>query len=443
MAISFLMGIVGVAFGLGLMILVHEWGHFLAARFFGVRVEVFSIGFGPRLWGIKRGATDYRISALPIGGYVRMAGDNAFEERQGAPDEMFSKPRWQRILIALSGPSMNILMALVIVTGLALRGSEQPTYEYQPVNIAGVVKDSAAAQSGIQAGDRIVAFGGVQNPTWDSLNLHLLFSMPGASIPATVERNGSLMPITIHAVPDETAAVGYPAEPVFVESVSPNTPAAAAGLQPGDEILSANGQSVVSPLQLSPLLQQTGAAPVQLAVRRGGNMVMLSAHPSWADPGDGLARWQLGFSFHFATVERRYSLGQAIARSVEFNAMLARQLLNVVAGLFRGKVSMKQLEGPLGLARDSGRAAQRGIGDLLNLMVLISVNLAVLNLLPIAPLDGGMIAVLVIEGIMRHDLSLRAKERFVTVGVVFMLCVFAVVMYNDVLRMVLPAAGHH
>jgi regulator of sigma E protease len=182
---------------------------------------------------------------------------------------------------------------------------------------------------------------------------------------------------------------------------------------------------------------------VQLAVRRGGNMVTLTAHPSWADPGDGLARWQLGFSFHFATVERRYSLGQAIARSVEFNAMLARQLLNVVAGLFRGKVSMKQLEGPLGLARDSGRAAQRGIGDLLNLMVLISVNLAVLNLLPIAPLDGGMIAVLVIEGIMRHDLSLRAKERFVTVGVVFMLCVFAVVMYNDVLRMVLPAAGHH
>jgi len=439
MAISFLMGIVGVTFGLGLMILVHEWGHFLAARAFGVRVEVFSFGFGPRLWGIKRGATDYRISALPIGGYVRMAGDNAFEDRQGAPDEMFSKPRWQRILIALAGPSMNILMALVIVAGLALRGSEQPVYEYQPVDIAGVVSGTAAAQSGIHAGDRIVAFGGVQNPTWDSLNLHLLFSMPGASIPATVERNGALLPVTVNAVPDETEAVGYPAEPVFVDSILPNTPAAAAGLQAGDEILSANGEPLASPHQLAPLLQQSGAQPVQLAVKRGDQMIAITAHPTWGNAGDGPPRWQLGFYFRFATAERRYSLGQAIERSVEFNAMLARQLLNVVAGLFRGKVSMKQLEGPLGLARDSGRAAQRGIGDLLNLMVLISVNLAVLNLLPIAPLDGGMIAVLVIEGIVRHDLSLRAKERFVTVGVVFMLCVFAVVMYNDVLRL-LP---HH
>ncbi|MGB6430707.1 MAG: RIP metalloprotease RseP [Candidatus Acidiferrales bacterium] len=439
MAIDFLLGIVGIAFGLGLMILVHEWGHFLAARAFGVRVEVFSIGFGPRLWGIKRGATDYRLSALPVGGYVRMAGDNSFEERAGAPDEMLSKPRWQRIIIALAGPTMNILMALVIVTGLALRGTEQPTYEDQPVNVAGVLKDSTAAQSGIQAGDRIVAFDGVQNPTWDSLNMHLMFSMPGASIPATIERNGSDLPVTVRAVPDETDAVGYPAESTVVGTVLPNEPAALAGLESGDTIEALNGQPLASPHQLVPLLQQTGAQPVQLAVQRAGQNITLTARPTWGDPGDGVARWHLGFDMRPATVEVRYSLAQAIGRSIEFNAMLARELVNVVVGLFRGKVSVKQLEGPLGLARDSGRAAQRGIGDLLNLMVLISVNLAVLNLLPIAPLDGGMILMLLVEGTLRHDLSLRAKERFVTVGVVFMLCVFAVVMYNDVLRL-LP---HH
>jgi len=439
MAFDFLMGIVGVAFGLGLMILVHEWGHFLAARAFGVRVDVFSIGFGPRLWGFKRGATDYRISALPVGGYVRMAGDNSFEDRAGAPDEMLSKPRWQRILIALAGPSMNILMALVIVTGLALRGTEEPIYENQPVEIAGVLKGSPAEQSGFQAGDRVVAFDGVKNPTWDNLSTRLLFSMPGALIPAVVERNGATLPVTVHAGPDETAAVGYPSEPTVVGSVNPNTPAALAGLEVGDEILSFNGLPIASPPQLGQLLQQTGAAPVPLVVRRAGQIVTLTPHPVWGDPGDGQVRWELGISFHFATVEQRYSPFQAAAYSVEFNGMLARQLVNVVIGLFRGKVSVKQLEGPLGLARDSGRAAQRGFGDLLNLMVLISVNLAVLNLLPIGPLDGGMIAMLLIEGLMRHDLSLRAKERFVTVSVVFLLCVFAIVMYNDVLRL-LP---HH
>jgi|HubBroStandDraft_1064217.scaffolds.fasta_scaffold16667_5 regulator of sigma E protease len=439
MAFDFLMGIVGVAFGLGLMILVHEWGHFLAARAFGVRVEVFSIGFGPRVWGIKRGATDYRLSALPVGGYVRMAGDNTFEERQGAPDEMLSKPRWQRIIIALAGPSMNILMALLIVTGLALRGSEQPVYEDQPVNIAGVIKDSPAAQSGIQPGDRVVEFDGVKYPSWDRLSLRLLFSMPNASIPAVVERNGSDVPVTVRAVPDETAAVGYPEEPTILGAVMPNTPAAAAGLKVDDNIQSIDAHPLESPHQFVEILQQAGGKPVDLGVLRGGESTTLTVHPTWADPGDGVTRWQIGITLRPATIDKRYSLGQAIAQSVEFNGMLAKQLVNVVVGLFRGRVSVKQLEGPLGLARDSGRAAQRGFGDLLNLMVLISVNLAVLNLLPIGPLDGGMILMLVIEGVMRHDLSLRAKERFVTVSVVFLLCVFAIVMYNDVLRL-LP---HH
>jgi regulator of sigma E protease len=440
MAINFLLGIVGVAFGLGLMILVHEWGHFLVARAFGVRVDVFSIGFGPRIWGIKRGATDYRISALPLGGYVRMAGDNTFEERQGAPDEMLSKPRWQRILIALAGPSMNILLAVVIVTGLALRGTEQPVYEDQPVQIAGVLNGSPAAQSGFQAGDRVVEFDGVENPTWDRLSTRLLFSIPGSSIQAKVERNGNVLPVTVQAVPDEVAAVGYPIEPLLVGAVTPKSPAQQAGLEAGDEIVSFDGQPLESMPEFVPKLQQDAGAPVQLGVLRAGQTIALAAKPTWADPGDGAgARWQLGFEMRPATVERKYSLPQAVAYSVEFNGMLSRQLLNVVVGLFRGKVSVKQLEGPLGLARDSGRAAQSGIGDLLRLMVMISVNLAVLNLLPIGPLDGGMILMLVIEGVMRHDLSLRAKERFVTVSVVFLLCVFAIVMYNDVLRL-LP---HH
>src|ERR1700735_595416 len=143
---------------LGVLVLLHEWGHFVVAKWCGVRVDVFSIGFGPRLWGVQRGPTDYRISALPLGGYVRMAGDNPSEERKGDPDEFLSKPRWQRVLIALAGPTTNLLLAVLRTAAIFVRGGEQPVYADKPVVIAGVVKDSPAQKAGLEAGDRIVSF---------------------------------------------------------------------------------------------------------------------------------------------------------------------------------------------------------------------------------------------------------------------------------------------
>ena len=174
-----LIGILSAAIGLGLMVLLHEWGHFVVARLFGVRVDVFSIGFGPRLWGFRHGPTDYRVSALPLGGYVRMAGDNPSEERTGAPDEFLSKPRWQRVLIALAGPTTNLLLAIILMAGIFARGGQQPVYADKPVVIAGVVKDSPAQTAGLQAGDRIVSFAGLQNPDWDRVQLELALSAPG------------------------------------------------------------------------------------------------------------------------------------------------------------------------------------------------------------------------------------------------------------------------
>src|ERR1041385_6199757 len=164
------------------MVLVHEWGHFMVARAFGVRVETFSIGFGPRLWGVKRGPTDYRVSALPLGGYVRMAGDNPAEERKGDPDEFLSKPRWQRVLIALAGPTMNFLTAVLLSAVLFMHGAEQPIYADKPVVVAGVVKDSPAQKAGIQAGDRTVPFGSLKNPTWDRLNLEIALNPDRKSV---------------------------------------------------------------------------------------------------------------------------------------------------------------------------------------------------------------------------------------------------------------------
>jgi regulator of sigma E protease len=430
-----LTGIIAVAIGLGVMVLVHEWGHFVIARLFGVRVEVFSIGFGTRLFGFKRGPTDYRLSALPLGGYVRMAGDNPAEERRGDPDEFLSKPRWQRVLIALAGPTTNFLMAVLLTAALFMHGGEQPSYADKPVVVAGVVKDSPAQKAGIQPGDHIVSFGGVKDPTWDRLALELALSAPGHSEPVTIERNDQLITTSVESQPQPFTVIGYPAEPVIVGSVAHGLPAEKAGLKEGDVIVAASGQKLMAPSQFSEIVQQSAGNPMTLEILRDGQPQTLQLRPIWGDPGDGMPRWQIGITFRFVTSPRRYSAPQALVKATQFHIVLANKLIYLVGELFTGRVSLKQVQGPLGIVQESSRAAKRGFGDLISLMALVSLNLAILNLLPIPILDGGHILMLSIEGLLRRDLSLKIKERFVTVGMVFLLLVFLIVMYNDVLRL--------
>lgn len=431
-----LISVLGVVVVLGLMVLVHEFGHFLAARFFGVRVEVFSIGFGPRLMGLKRGATDYRVSALPVGGYVKMAGDNPLENRSGLPDEFLSKPRGQRTLIALAGPLTNIVVAIAIMAGLFMIGKQQRIYEDKPVVIAGVLKDSPAERSGIQPGDRVVEFRGTENPTWNRVSMELLLALPNATFPVTLERSGALISTTVRASGDDFAVLGYPQEPALIGSLTRGKPAERSGIQPGDQVLEFNHRPVVSPIELAALIQQRGGAPTELLIQRGDQRWHAQLRPEWGDPGDGAgSRWQMGVSFRFATERRSYPLGESIERSVWLNTRIADQILHVVGQLFQGRMSLKQVQGPLGIARESGRAARRGPIELIGLMAVISLNLGILNLLPIPILDGGHILMIGIESLLRRDLSVTMKERFVKVGLVFLLIVFAIVMYNDVLRL--------
>jgi regulator of sigma E protease len=417
------------------MILVHEWGHFIVARLFGVRVDVFSIGFGPRIFGRKRGDTDYRLSVLPLGGYVRMAGDNPAEERRGDPDEFLSKPRWQRCLIVLAGPTTNLLLAVLLTAGLFIYGGEQPIWADQPMVIAGVMPDSPAAAAGIQAGDRVVSFSGIENPTWDRVQLELALSAPGSSEPVVVERNGQRVSLTVTSDMQPAAVLGYPAEPAVVGTVTAGMPAETAGLMPGDRIVALERESVDSPYQLSELIQRRNGQPTELEIERNGQKQTIRLQPVWGDPGDGRPRWQIGISYRFTTVERSYSPPAAVVKAAQFHVVLASKMVYLVGQLFTGSVSLKQVQGPLGIVQESSRAAQRGFGDLISFMALVSLNLGVINLLPIPILDGGHILMLGVEGVMRKDLSLRIKERIVTVGMVFLLLVFLVVMYNDVLRL--------
>ena len=433
---DFLVMIVSVSIVLGIMVLVHEWGHFIVAKSFGVRVEIFSIGFGTRLWGYKRGDTDYRLSALPLGGYVKMAGDNPLEDRKGDPDEFLSKPRWQRVLIALAGPAMNIVLSVILIAGIYMRGSKQPAFLDRPMDLVGVLQDSPAQKAGLMPGDHIVSVNGASNPTWDRAQLELMSTLPGHTLSIVVDRNGQQLSFSVPAAPSVEEVFGYPQDHLIVSAVSPGTPAERSGLMAGDVITKVNGITLANGAEFPPIVDKSHSQPLDLEIQRGDRALHIQLRPQQVNVPNGAPRWQIGVLRTGDLVERRLSFGAAIVESVGMNALMTRQVAYVVVELFRGKISLNQLEGPLGIAKESGRAAREGVAELLSLMAMIGVNLAVLNLLPIPPLDGGHILMLFIEGTIRRDLSVRVKERFVTVSMVFLLLVFAIVMYNDVLKLI-------
>ncbi len=430
--------VVGAIIALGFMVTIHEFGHFLAARFFGVRVDVFSLGFGTRLFGVKRGNTDYSVRILPFGGYVRMAGDNTSEERTGAPDEFLSKPRWQRVCILLAGPAMNALTAIVVYAFLFGGVSQQQVFSDKPVDVAWVFKGSPADRAGIQQGDRLVSIAGVEDPTWQRARYEASFTLPGAQVPVEINRGGQLIQTSVNSSMDEFQMFGYPSDPVTVDTVTPASPAERAGLKPGDQIVSFAGNPVDSFSALTQMLKQNESHPALMGIVRAGHPMILQIHPQKTEGGDlGAPRWTIGFSRKVETIRVDRGAFESIGFSIWFNTRLARQMLDLVGQLFVGKASLKDVQGPVGIVAASGRAARAGFVSLIFLMAYISLNLFVVNLLPIPILDGGHIVVLAAEGVLRHDLSMKVKERFLQVGFVFILVIFALVMYNDVVRVFL------
>src|SRR5713226_6792307 len=403
--------LIGVFLVLGLMILVHEWGHFIVARLFGVRVDVFSIGFGPRLFGWKRGATDYRISALPLGGYVRMAGQDLSEVDSsdvaptGAPDELMSKPRWQRALISFAGPAVNLILPVVLLAGFfVIKGFPYPAYLDKPVVITGLPATSPLAKAGLHDGDRIIAINDIETPTWAKVNDVLLQTPTTGTLRFSVDHQGAKQTIEVTAaeIRNTDRVLGNLPAPALVGRVERGKPASRAGLQRGDVIVSVHGMPVRSWLEFFDAIRQSNGQPMNVVVRRNGNELTVTIHPMQ---------------------DKDETIGAT------------GKLMSVIGRLFTGKLSVRQLQSFVGIAVQAGEAVQDGPVDTINLMAMISLNLGILNLLPIPILDGGNILLLAMEAIRRRDFSLAFKERFVQVGLVFLLVFFAYVMYNDVVRL--------
>ena len=441
MALSFITDAVVVVIVLGLMIFIHELGHFMAAKFFGVRVLVFSLGFGKRLLHFARGDTDYRISALPFGGYVKMAGDDPSADRQGDPGEFLAKPRWQRFVIVVMGPVMNILLALVLLTCLYKFHYQKPAYEEQPARVGDVEADSPASQIGLMPGDFVVRLDSLQNPKWQDVDIKIVTTV-GEGMPLEVERDGKILNMTLtpHAEgPNRVGYAGlYPYAPGVIDKVEPGLPASHAGVKVGDQIVGIDGHKILYWPRVFYLLQSIKGKPVQLSILRGGQEIRATLTPVLTDVM-GEKRWRIGVSFHNDMVVRRLPWGAAIGDSLQDNLRSCFAWFDVLGKILTRRLSTRSLAGPIGIAQASGEAYRAGLSELVMLVCFISLNLGLFNLLPIPVLDGGVILLLLIEGLIRRDLSVQFKERFLQAGFLFLLLLVVFLMCNDIVKTFRPS----
>jgi regulator of sigma E protease len=435
---------IGFVLVLGVLILVHEWGHFIVARIFGVRVDVFSLGFGPRLFGWKRGATDYRVSAIPLGGYVRMAGQDLSEVDSndvaptGAADELMSKPRWQRALISLAGPVVNLIFPIVLLTGyFVLKGDPYPKYFDEPVVILSLPKDSPLVKAGVEPGDRITSLNGVSSPTWNVVESEFSKGPADQRFRITFDHKGEVRTAEVTAAGMQIPELlfGYTPNRPIVGLAERDKPAYRAGIRRDDVIVSINGQPMSNWPEMVTTIQSSGGKPLPITVRRKNETLSFNVIPAIDKNEKGETAWMIGIRPGQEYAFRKVGFSQSVTSAADFTWRGTWQVVSIVEKLVTGKVAAKQLQSVIGIATEAGRAVQEGTFAVVTLMAALSLNLGILNLLPIPILDGGNILLLTMEGIRRRDFSLGFKERFVQVGLVFLLALFAYVMYNDVLRL--------
>jgi regulator of sigma E protease len=420
---------------IGVMILIHELGHYWAARFFDVRIDTFSFGFGPRLFGFKKGETDFRFSAILFGGYVKMAGEQPGDESANDPRAFLAKPRWQRLIIAFAGPFMNIILAIGLVTGLFMYQYPKIPTVHSPV-VGYVAPDSAAAKAGINEGDRVVQVDDKVNPTWEDIAIREVASA-GRPMHVAVERGGSRLTFTVTPVFDERSGIGVAgwAEEAEIEvaKVFPDMEAAKVGIQPGDILVSVDGQRILSTPKLHDVIHAANGNPVDVVYKRNGKDHQVRITPQKTKM-DGQERWMIGVQLEQRMEITQLPFQQAMRESIRQNYKSAGLIYKMLEGIVERRISSKSLEGPIRIAQLSGDAAREGAASFIGLMAMVSLNLAIFNLLPIPILDGGVILLLLIEMIMRRDLSLSVKEAVIKVGFVFLMAVVMFVLYNDITK---------
>jgi regulator of sigma E protease len=424
--------ILAFLFVLGVLIFVHELGHFLMARRLGVKVLTFSLGFGPKILKFRRGDTEYCVSAIPLGGYVKMAGENPDDPRSGNADEFLSKTKWERFQILIMGPVMNIVLAVVVMALVLMQGTEVPVYEDQPPVVGLVLPGSPAERVGIRRGDRILTVAGDAADTWEDVFLGI-GTRANRDVAVTLLRDGQSLSVTVRPDPQTRFEVGtigvLPDVNPVIHSVIEGDPADRAGLRKGDVIVAVNGERIALPGQLVEITSRSVGREMELTIRRDGREERVRVTPILREGRGmiGLTPREMTKPFQPTPLE---AIGLSVQRNIEFGGLIFRTL----GGLFVGETSPRQLMGPVAIAQLSGESAAAGWIALFTLMASISLNLGLLNLLPIPVLDGGHIFIMALEGIARRDFSMAVKEKMFLAGFVLLMMLMVTVIYNDLTR---------
>jgi regulator of sigma E protease len=415
---------------LGVIIFVHEFGHFITAKLFGIRVFIFSFGFGQRLLGFKWGDTDCRLSLIPLGGYVKLEGegdDKLSEDTSKVGDgrDFTDRPRWQRIIVYLAGPFMNGVLTVGALTGLYVHGAELPDFSDTPI-VAMVEPGSPAETAGILAGDEIVRIDGEPMATWDQV-LMAVALRPDRDLDVTVRRGRDKVQMKVHSrVLDRDHIGDIGAHPlVLIGNVNPGQPAAEAGLKPGDIVLRMNGSPIRKFEEIQAIVRASEGKAIVIEVSRQGQEVKLEVTPRGGLIGISGAR----------LVYRKFPFVRAVQEALRHTRELVKQTLQMLQGLVTRHVSAKAaLSGPVGIFEASGQAKKAGPTHVILLMALISLSVGILNLLPMPPLDGGHLAILAVESTIRRDVGPEVKGWIINVGVALLLLLIVVVFYFDLTK---------
>ena len=428
--------ILAFVFVLGVLIFVHELGHFMMARRIGVRVLTFSLGFGPKLIAFKRGDTEYCISAVPLGGYVKMAGENPDDARTGASDEFLSKSKWQRFQVLVMGPVMNLALAVIVMAIVLYQGAPAPAFMEQPALVGSVLDQSALKAAGLQPGDHIVSVDGDRVATWEDF-LNAVAAKSKRTVSLHVERSGK--DVDVSFVPVGTGKYDLvnldslailPVMHPQITSLQREAPAYEAGLRPGDVVMAAAGERDITNKRLIEVIKAHEGQTINLEIKRNGNILTVPVTPRKITDTVMIGAQLSGFEMR--TIEP--GPFEALKMSLDQNWTWAKMIVQTLGGLFTRHTSVKQLMGPVAIADLSGMAAEQGMIQLFSLMAMISLNLGLLNLMPIPVLDGGHIAILAMEGVSRRDFSMKVKEKMLLAGFVLLLMLMVTVIYNDLTR---------
>jgi len=416
----------------GILVFIHEFGHFFVAKLVGVRVEVFSFGYGKRLFGIKKGDTDYRVSLIPMGGYVKLLGEGLFDKnREISADDFMAKSRWERFLILVMGSIMNIILAIVLVAILNVVGVTVPEYQDQAPVIGWIDPGSPAEKAGLREGDEILEINARQVKTWHEVEI-AVGSKPERLIEVTIKRGEEILKVPLKTDKITRYEMGYAGFRARILTqimmVNPNSPAEKAGLQPGDVILAVNGEPIFF-YNFVKKIEENPGKPLTLSVERQGQVVEITVVPR-KEGNVG----KIGILQGAKSVTRKYSLLAALGQSLKENAKNTFLVINFLKDLFTGQASTRQLGGPLEIASFSYAAMKMGLLAMMSWIAIISLQLGILNLLPIPVFDGGQIFVLMIEGIIRRDLSPKMREIWMQIGFVIFIFIIVFVILNDIVK---------